>query len=151
MGLFALRRNDVVVRNAFKRLEASKDAAIESGMVRLLGDAVQYAISIHDHEHFGHRITGDSYGWALLHNRTIKQMQVNGGRHGQGDAEDQLREVARGVTKDGWVGIILSSMLMAFGNRKPIYFEVDYEMGILDMTQDEIRDHFTEYFKPITK
>lgn len=151
MATFASRRNDLIVRNAFKRLEANKETMIESGMVRLLGDAVQYAISIHDHEHFGHRITGDSYGWALVHNGAIKRMQVNGGRHGQGDAEDQLRDVARGVTKEGWVGIILSSMSMAFGNRKPIYFEVDYEMGILDMTQDEIQDHFNDYFKPITR
>ncbi len=151
MASWLSSRNGAVVRRAFKRLEDNKDAVIESGMVRLLGDAVQYALSIHDHEHFGHRITGDSYGWALLHNRELKQIQVNGGRHGQGDAEDQLRDVARSINKDGWVGIILSSMSMAFGNRKPIYFEIDYEMGVLDMTQDEIQDHFDEYFKPITR
>lgn len=143
------QRNERCIQRAFKRLSARKDAIVEDGMSRLLNDAVAYAISIHDYEHFGHRITGNSYGWALLFDGSIKRIWTNEGRHGQGDAEDQLRSVAQGVRKGGWVGIILSSMSMSFGRRKPIYFEVDFEMGVLESTKDEIADYFKDYFRPI--
>lgn len=143
------RRNDTTIRKAFRRLQVNKDSVIEDGMRRLLKDATEYAVSVHDHEHFGHRITGNSYGWALVHDGAVKHIQVNSGKHGQGDAEDQLRSVAGRINREGWVGIILASMYMEFGRRKPIYFEVDYEIGVLDFTQDEIADHFAEYFRPI--
>lgn len=141
--------NRRVIKKAFEKLKNNKDAIIEDGMSRLLNDAVAYAISIHDIEHFGHRTTGNTYGWALLLDGVIKRIWTNAGRHGQGDAEEQLREVSRMAKQSGWVGIILSSMYLSFGRRKPIYFEVDYELGVIYMTQDEIKDHFTEYFKPI--
>lgn len=141
--------NSRTILNAFNRLRKSKDRVIEAGFPRLLNDAMLYAISIHDHEHFGHRTHDNSYGWALVHDGKVVRMQVNGGQHGHGDAEDQLRTVAGRITRKGWVGVILASMIASYGRRKPFYYEVDYEMGILDMTQDEIQDHFTEYFKPI--
>ena len=40
-------------------------------------------------------------------------------------------------------------MYMEFGRRKPIYFEIDYEIGVLEFTADEIAEHFHEYFKQI--
>lgn len=143
------QRNETTILKAFKRLERNRDKVIEEGMPRLLNDAMAYAISIHDHEHFGHRTHDNSYGWALVHDRKLVRLQVNGGRHGHGEAEEQLKEVCGRITRQGWVGVILASMSVAFGRRKPIYFEVDYEMGVLDFTKDEIQAHFAEYFKPI--
>lgn len=142
-------KNERVIRRAFSRLSKNKDKVIEEGMCKLLKDAMEYAISIHDHEHFAHRINDNSYGWALLHDRSVVRLQVNGGRHGHGDAEDQLQNAVRSVTKDGWVGVILASMLLQFGRKKPVYFEVDYEIGVLDFTKDEIADYFTKYFRPL--
>lgn len=144
-------RNSKVIQKGFDRLRRNKDSVIEDGMARLLNDAVAFAISRHDHEHFAHRVSANSYGWALLFNGGIRRLWTNGGNHGQGNAEEQLRNVASSVTKDGWVGIILASMSMAYGRRKPFYFEVDYERGIFNLTQDEISDRFNEYFKPIER
>lgn len=144
------RRNDSIVKKALQRLSHDKDVIIENGMKRLLNDAMEYAISIHDHEHFGHRSTDNSYGWCLLHDGEIKQIFVNTGRHGEGEAALQLREAASRINKSGWVGIVLASMTVANQKGRPIYFQVDYEMGVLEMTMDEIKDYFNVYFKPIS-
>lgn len=143
------QRNDQVVKNALERLSRDKDVIIEDGMQRILSDAMNYAISIHDYEHFGHRTTDNSYGWCLLHNGEIKHIFVNDGRHGEGEAGMQLRDAASSINKSGWVGIILASMTVTNEKGRPIYFEIDYEMGVLDMTIDEIKDNFNVYFKPI--
>lgn len=149
MGKYTVR-NDRLIDRAFSRLPVVKDRVVEDGMCRLLKDAMEYAISNHDHNHFGHRIHDNSYGWALLHDHSVVRLQVNGGRHGHGDAEDQLMIAARSVTKGGWVGILLASMVLQFGRKKPVYFEIDYEHGILEFTKDDIQSHFKEYFKPLS-
>ncbi len=142
------RQNRATIRNAFGRLTRGYDVFIESGMSQLLDDAMNYAISIHDHGHFGHRTTEDSYGWVLIHNGEIKQLKVNEGRHGSGNAESQLRSVASEISEKGWIGVVLASMTVSNG-RKPLFFEVSYELGVLNFTADEIADHFNEYFKPL--
>ena len=142
-------RNRSVIRKAFGRLPKSKDAMIEAGLSNLLREAMTYAVTNHDHHHFAHRILADSYGWAVVHNGIIRNLQVNGGRHGRGTAEEQLRRVARNVSTEGWVGILLSSMVAEYGRRKPIYFEVDYEMDILHATIEEVSNDFSRYFRPI--
>lgn len=145
----SLLRNNLVINRAFTRLRKSEDVMIKDGMRRILKDAMEYALSQHDHDHFGHRIHDNSYGWAIVHNGKLVELQINGGRHGHGDAEDQLREVAGEVGKPGWVGILLASMLLQFNGRKPIYFEIDYEVGILAATASNVQDWFKTYFKPI--
>lgn len=141
--------NERTIRRAFNRLKKRSDPVIEDGMRRLLREAMTFAVTNHDHNHFAHRIHDNSYGWALLKDGAIVDIQVNGGRHGHADAEDQLRRVAGEVSQGGWVGILLASMYLQFSGRKPVYFEIDYEMGILELTKDEIRSNFTKYFKPI--
>lgn len=142
-------RNSAVIKRAFSRLRKSKDAMVQDGMRRIMKDAMEYAISQHDHDHFGHRIHENSYGWALVHDGNLIELQINGARHGHGDAEDQLREVAGGIGRRGWVGILLASMVLEFNGRKPVYFEIDYEVGIFDATTDKVEEWFKTYFKPI--
>ena len=142
-------RNKSVITKAFSRLRKSEATKVQDGMRRIMKDAMAYALSMHDHEHYGHRINDNSYGWALVHNGRLVELQVNGARHGRGDAEDQLQNVVRGITRKGWVGILLASMMLEYNGRRPVYFEIDYEVGLLDMTADEIKDWFQTYFKPI--
>jgi len=144
------QRNERTIRRAFAKLKRRSDPVIEDGMRRLLREAMEYAITNHDHSHFAHRIHDNSYGWALLKDGNIVDIQVNGARHGHADAEDQLRKVAGGISRKGWVGILLASMYLQFGSRKPVYFEVDYEYGILEATKDEIQGNFNGYFKPVS-
>lgn len=144
------QQNDRRIKAAFDRFAKRKDAIIEDGMRRLMKDAMEYALDLHDYEHHAHRTHEDSYGWAVLHDGQIKHLQVNGGRHGHGLAEAQIRDVATRAKQTGWVGILLASMVLEYEKRKPTFFEVDYEMGILNATADEIGDFFKEYFKPIS-
>lgn len=142
-------RNSVVINRAFSRIRRSEETIIKNGMRRILKEAMEYALSQHDHDHFGHRIHENSYGWALVHNGKLVELQINGARHGHGDAKDQLREVAAGIGRKGWVGIVLASMVLEFNGRKPVYFEIDYEVGIFAATTDKVEDWFKTYVKPM--
>lgn len=142
-------RNTAIIHRAFSRLRKSEETTVQNGMRRIMKDAMEYALSQHDHEHFGHRIHDNSYGWALVHDGKLVELQVNGGRHGHGDAEDQLVDASRRIGRRGWVGILLASMLLQFDGRRPIYFEIDYEEGIFAATADNVKEWFKTYFKPI--
>ena len=144
-----LRENNRKIDKAFQRLVLQKDEIIKAGMLRLMDDAMAYAISIHDSTHWGHRSTGDSYGWALVHNGGIVALKVNTGHHGEGEAERQLRQAVGSVRSTGWVGILLASLRVENDRQSSILFQIDYEIGVLNFTQDEIKDYFTNYFKPI--
>lgn len=141
-------RNSSVINRAFSRLRKSEDAMVRDGMRRIMKDAMEYAISQHDHNHFGHRIHENSYGWALVHDGKVEELHINGARHGHGDAEDQLWAVAGEIGRRGWVGILLASMVLEFNGRRPVYFEIDYEVGIFAATTDKVEEWFNTYFKP---
>ena len=142
-------RNSAEIKRSFSRLRKSEESVVKNGMRRILNDAMEYAISVHDHHHFGHRTNDNSYGWALVHDGKLVELHINGARHGHGDAEEQLQDVARGIGRKGWVGILLASMVLEFNRRKPIYFEIDYEIGIFAATTDKVEEWFKTYFKPI--
>lgn len=143
------KKNEEAVDRGLKWLTARRDVILEEGMRRLLITASAYAIAQHDHTHFGHRITENSHGWALVKDGKILGIGVNEGHHGEGDAERQLQTVAGGISKNGYVGIILASMTATRDNGRPIMFEIEFEMDIMKITADEIRDNFSTYFKPI--
>lgn len=143
------KRNDDVIKRAFRTLVGSRDAAIEAGMRSLMQNAMLYAIGIHDNTHYGHRITANSYGWLLMHNGSTVDIVVNEGRHGEGRARDDLMEVSREAKQTGWVGILLASMEAETDRSGNVYFVVEYEQDILRETQESIKDSFNRYFKPL--
>lgn len=145
-----IRQNEKAIERGLKWLSSAKDKIIERGMLELLPKATEYAISLHDHSHYGHRVTEDSHGWALVKDGRIVKMGVNDGRHGEGYAHKQLRDVAQSIATPGYVGIVLASMTAKRDDGRPIIFEIEYEMDILSMTADEIIDNFQTYFKPIS-
>lgn len=139
------RKNDSVIRRAFARLSREKDASIESGMKDLLENAMLFAIGEHDNRHWFHKATANSYGWALLHDGKAVAHKVNEGRHGDGNAYGNLMEVSRVVSQVGWVGILVASM----EGEKPMFFAVDYEIGLLQETAIHSREDFNRFFKPL--
>ena len=40
-------------------------------------------------------------------------------------------------------------MVLEFNGRKPVYFEIDYEVGIFAATTDKVEEWFKTYFKPM--
>ena len=149
MGKYT-KDNQRAIKRGLDWLTKVKDEVIERGMLKLLPDAMAYALSIHDETHFGHRITEDSHGWALVKDGRIVKIEVNEGHHGKGDAHKQLQNVAQSITTPGYVGIVLSSLNANREDGRPIIFEIEYELGVLFFTADEIADHFSQYFKRIS-
>lgn len=144
-------RNNAVIGKAFSRLSRNKDSVIERGMKDLLEDAMLFALGEHDATHWFHKSTENSYGWCLLHDGKGVAHKVNEGRHGGGNAFEQMMEASRDVPQTGWVGIILASFRA--GDDKPaprmFYFSIDYEMTILSNTADNVKRQFDRFFKPL--
>lgn len=137
------------IKQGFQGIVKARDIVAERGMKELLDVAMMFALNAHDTRHFGHKITRDSYGWVLLHNGVAVAHKVNEGRHGEGSAFAGLMEKSRSVPQVGWVGIILASMTGETEHARNIYFAVEYEQDILRLTQDDIKNNFGRYFKPI--
>ena len=138
-----LSRNNSVIEKGFSRLLSNKDRVIEEGMKALLENAMLYAIGAHDHNHWFHKSTADTYGWILLHDGKGIAHNVNEGRHGEGNALGDLLAVSREVSQKGWVGVLLAYM------GEPMYFVVEYEESILEQTADITRENFGLFFNVI--
>ena len=143
------RQNEKAVKRGLNWLTDRRDAILRRGMVELLEEAASFAMHLHDQTHFGHRIVADSHGWALVKDGKVELLQVNDGNHGEGNATRQLREAASKVPSNGYVGIVLASMTAARENGRPIIFELEFEMDVMNITIDEIKSNFYDYFKPI--
>lgn len=137
-------RNDAVINRAFKRLKSNKDRVIEAGMKDLLDNAMLYAIGAHDHDHWFHKSTADTYGWILLHDGRDVAHNVNEGRHGEGNALGDLMAVSRLVSQKGWVGVLLAYM------GEPMYFVVEYEENILAQTANVTKENFKLFFNIVS-
>lgn len=147
------QRNNSVIQKGFARVLANKDLAIEQGMRDLLENAMLYALGEHDATHWYHKSTENSYGWCILHDGHGVAHKVNEGRHGGGNAYEQLMAASREVPQTGWVGIILASFRAGDDRPNPrmFYFSVDYEMEILLRTASHVQSDFKRFFKPIAK
>jgi hypothetical protein len=142
------QRNGQAIKRGLNWLSKRSDDIAQKFLLMIMPAAMDYAREEHDHSHFGHRITRDSYGWAVVHNGQVVALRVNEGHHGEGEATAQLQEVAKQYP-EGWVGLVLASMNAFRENGRPIIFEVDYELAMLYNTVDMIRDFFPSFIRRI--
>lgn len=146
-----VRKNDLVIKNAFSRLLKNKDIILENGLKELLDDAMLFALGEHDQDHWFHKSTENSYGWVVLHDGKGVAHKVNEGRHGGGNAYEQLMAASREVPQTGWVGILLASLRAGDENPRPrmFLFNIDYEYELLERTREMTKEQFNRFFKPI--
>lgn len=146
-----IQKNNAAIKRGFKRLSENKDLVIENGLKDLLENAMLFAIGEHDAHHWFHKSTENSYGWCIVHNGNGVALKVNEGRHGGGNAQEQLMAASRTVSQSGWVGILLASFRVGDDRPNPrmFYFNVDYEMLVLANTYDNAESQFHRFFKPL--
>lgn len=134
--------NSTTIQNAFERLARAKDDFARNTLKKALIDAMEWALLSHDEHHQLHIFLGDNYGWAVVHDGEIVEMDVKAPYGEDGMAEAQLRRVARSSKRNGWYGILMAGM----GDGKITYYSVDYELGILGSTMDFVRNNFSGFF-----
>ena len=138
-------QNRAAIKRGFAWLKSVQDKVVRDGMYGLLNAGLSYLEDAHGTIHGGqaHVEESDTLGWALVHDGQITEVVSHSGEEftPHGDALGRLQQIAR-ESPAGWVGIIMSDM----ANN---WYRVDYEMDYLHYTQDEIRDHFKDFFKPI--
>lgn len=137
------RQNKQTIKNNFQHLRNMRDEVVRNGMYNLLEDAVQIALELHDENHQAHIEIGDTYGWVLIHNGKIEDLMVVSTPQNEGRATEQLRKKASGVSKRGWIGIVMAGLEPAN------YFSVTYESNLLYYTTLEIKQNFLYYFTAI--
>ena len=135
-----------VVSDSLKRLVKNNDVVIENALVQMMDNAVLYALRSHDENHRMHIEMGDSYGWVILHDgNAVKHKVTEGKGQPAGNAYASMMRIARDVAGPGWIGIVVAGM----NSSRPMYFAVDYEMGILYETIDHTEQTGLNRFKPI--
>lgn len=143
------KQNERTIDRAFRRMVDNKDMVIEKKMIELLQNAVYFALRSHDETHDMHINMGDSYGWVLLHDGKAVRHEITAGGDAEVEARSnaytELMSVSREVPQVGWVGIILAGM----HKDVPPYFEVDYEIGILQETFDHTTNKAMQYVKSL--
>ena len=90
------RSNENVIEAAFARLAASEERTVREGLVRVMRDAVRYALDIHDAKHQRHLTSGDTYGWLVVHNGASVQMEVTSAGEAIGDVTARLLRMEEG-------------------------------------------------------
>jgi len=139
-------QNRAAIKRGFSWLKSEQEKIVRDGMYGLLNAGLSYLEDAHDmhspemhHEH-----ESDTLGWALVHDGTILETvsQSKGEFTPRGDALGRLQQIAS-ESPVGWVGIIMSDMAND-------WYRVDYEMDFLHYTQDEIKNHFQDFFKRIS-
>lgn len=138
-------QNNKTIKSAIANFKKSVSEGFQKGMENLLDYAVQYALDSHDEGHQQHLQQGDSYGWALYHNKKLVSYKIFSQVAKRNNAlYSELKNVEIPSPKC-WCGVVMAGM-------DPIsYFSADYELNILALTKEEIQANFYSYFKPYMK
>lgn len=137
------KQNAKAIKNGFARFLEAKESILRQGMYKLLEDAVQTALGLHDASHQSHIIMGDTYGWMLVVNGKIDKIEVQAKGGESGNASAQLRTYVGKVPNTGIVGVVMAGMQPAN------YFAIKYEKGLLENTIQLTRQNFFQYFTKI--
>ena len=135
-------KNEKTINAAFRRLQVRAFDRCREGMIRILREAVVYALEIHDMGHQRHLETGDSYGWGLWHNGKLIEISVTA-KEGPVEGDTNLMLSAYPVPSLGWVGVVMAGM------KPQYYFATQYENEILTATAQMVLSNFLYFFQPI--
>lgn len=137
-------KNETIIQNAFERLRKAEQSAARNALREALANAMEWALLSHDEEHQKHIVLGDNYGWAVVHDGEIVDMDIKAHHGKEGSAKKGLSDIASSCKGQGWVGILMAGM-----GSKSDYYSVNYEMDILNSTMDFTRDNFSKFFRKI--
>ena len=141
-------KNKSVIYKAFAGLRVREEEVVKNGMYGIMNAGLEWLHEAHDMYRPGlfHEEENDTLGWAIIHNGAVLEVvsQSKGEWTPHGDAIGRLQALAAESQPETWTGIILSDM----ANN---WYRVDYEMDFLGYSADEVREHFHEFFKPITQ
>lgn len=136
-------QNERTIQKAMNRFLANKELILRNGMYRLLDNAVETALKLHDDTHQSHVELGDTYGWMLVVDGNVDRIHVKSNGDKVGQASAMLRTYASKVPNIGMVGIVMAGMQPAN------FFTINYEKGILESTIQITRQNFYQYFRKI--
>lgn len=139
MGLAA--ENEGVIGAAFARLRRNAPDAVRASFEKMLEDAADYALAIHDSAHQRHIQNGDNYGWLIVHDGAEVSRWVKAASGEYGGANDMLDRIRPTLPSTGWAGVLVA------GLQPDSYYAVDYEIGIMDEVAGLTPDLFRRYFK----
>ena len=137
------KQNVKVIEKALERFLKNKRIILRNGMVNLLKDAVEVALSLHDDTHQSHLTLGDTYGWMLVMDGKMEKIEIQAKGDNVGQAESMLRTYVGKVPGEGIFGIVMAGMQPAN------FFSINYEKSIFENTIRLTKGNFYQYFHKI--
>lgn len=136
-------QNKNTIARAFLRFRKEEESIIREGMARVAKAGMDYLVQAHEQFQSGlhHPDEDDTMAYAVAHDGVVVESGAYNGGGGDipGDAKNKAIELLSG--SKGWTAIIISDM--------EGWYRVDWEMGFLQSSADEIMEKFTRYFKPV--
>ena len=149
--------NREAIRRGLKTLTISKDTIINLGLYNLMEAAIQKVIEEHEEFHNEHpsfpdfhgEMDNDTLAAGVSHKGDILDIwsQVKGQDVPYNVASVMMENLLSG-NQNAWVGSILSGMIA--GDDPPRAYREEYEVMFLEHTIEWVRQHWDEYFKPIS-
>lgn len=138
------KQNDAIINRLFKALPKAVDKSVGEAYEKLLDDGVQYCLDAHA-SGMMHLVSGDSYGWVLLHNgREVKRRIFAENGPSMGNATKELDRVRHHLPKTGWAGVVLAGMEPAS------YFMLTAEFYYMRSGISKLSGrNFNKYFKQV--
>lgn len=133
--------NNRVFDRAFSRLMHSEKEHVRHALENMLDEAVACALDFHDMKHQMHIQLGDNYGWMIVYNGKEVKRKVKAAAGNYGEADQMLDRILSRVKGKGWVGVVMA------GLKPDNYYEIDYEIDIMEDVVSITPDLFNQFFK----
>lgn len=136
-------QNKRIIESAFKRFNARRESYLAEKfetIMRLGLDAVLEAHEMNPAVHHHNIDERDTLGWAIFHDGTLVKSEAQDKGPITGNVLNKLEAI--GSETKGWVGIVMSEMTFN-------WYRVDWEIGFLNYSVEEIKRNFKSIFKPI--
>lgn len=136
-------QNKRTIEQAFSRFRKEEEDIVREGMERVAKAGIAFLVEAHKQfrEGLSHPHEDDTMAYAVAHDGIIvvSNSYFGGGDEIPGDARSKAEGLLSGTK--GWTAIILSDM--------EGWYRIDWEMGFLHSSAEDIRDNFTKYFKKV--
>lgn len=136
--------NKSAIKRGFRNLKKAQERICLEGMRKVAKAGLDYLVDAHEMHQHGmlHTREVNTIAYALGYNGKVIESGFHSGDLADqaGRSDERAEELIAGTT--GYVAVIFSDMQG--------WYRVDYEMSFFAYTIDQIKERFTEFFKPIS-
>jgi hypothetical protein len=135
-----IKKNNNTIDKAFDRLCRSEYDTVLNGYRRMLDEAIEYSLHLHDVTHHKHLEIGDTYAFGIFKDGVMvdsKVWPIESDK--RGNVMRHLNNLD--VPKRGWVGVVMAEM-----SGSVAFFSTEFEITTLSAAIGHISQMFRQFF-----